>query len=55
MVKRIGLTLLIAAILTVPSLMPSLTLGQEQLQKTAINTVKRIRFDMFNSSPTPES
>src|SRR5215510_9765957 len=37
MVKRIGLTLLVAAILAVPSLMPSLILGQEQLQKTAIN------------------
>src|SRR5262250_1847681 len=37
MSKRTLFTVLIAAILTVPSLMPSLTLGQEQLQKTAIN------------------
>src|SRR5690242_8747451 len=37
MVKRNGLTLLVAAILAVLSLMPSLILGQEQLQKTAIN------------------
>jgi len=37
MVKRIGFTLLIAGIFIVPSLIPSLILGQEQLQKTAIN------------------
>src|SRR5499425_3072755 len=37
MSKRTLFTVLIAAILTVPSLMPSLILGQEQLQKTAIN------------------
>jgi ABC-type nitrate/sulfonate/bicarbonate transport system substrate-binding protein len=37
MSKRILFTLLIAAILIVPSLIPSLILGQEQLQKTAIN------------------
>src|SRR5262245_2177666 len=37
MVRRIGLTLLIAGIFIVPSLIPSLILGQEQLQKTAIN------------------
>src|SRR5215475_2379215 len=37
MSKRILFTLLIAAILIVPSLIPSLISGQEQLQKTAIN------------------
>jgi len=37
MSKRILFTLLIAAVLIVPSLIPSLILGQEQLQKTAIN------------------
>ena len=37
MSKRILFTLLIAAVLIVPSLIPSLISGQEQLQKTAIN------------------